>query len=221
MKAIFLSGMVPFFLPLMMTAMEPEDGKPKVGILIYDEVYFLDFAGPLEVFFDTELEDGRKGFDVYLIAPESRPVKAHTGTMITPDYDIENSPAIDILVVPGGNLNLARQYPKVAEYILRARKQCRIVMSVCTGAFILAELGLLDGKVATTWYGARQNLRKKYPAVSVTDARVTDNGDIITTAGISAGIDGSLHVVGKIYGEAVMNNTARYLEWAPGEAAGK
>lgn len=86
-------------------------------------------------------------------------------------------------------------------------------MSVCTGAFILADLGLLDDKNATTWYGAKSNLKKKYPKINLSDERFTDNGKIITTAGISAGIDGSLHIIKKVYGEEIMKKTAKYLEW--------
>ena len=192
---------------------QPENSKIRVGILIYEGVYFLDFAGPLEVFFDTELEDGSKGFEVFLVAPEDKCVKAHTGTVISPDYNIDNCPPLDILVVPGGNLNLANQNPKVSDFILKTEKQCQIMMSVCTGAFILAEIGLLNGLEATTWYGAKKNLQKKYPEIKISDRRYTDNGKIITTAGISAGIDGSFYVVNRIFGEAIMKKTAKYLEW--------
>ncbi|MBX3044700.1 MAG: DJ-1/PfpI family protein [Candidatus Kapabacteria bacterium] len=194
-------------------ASKPADKKLRVGILVYDDVYLLDFTGPLEVFFDTELEDGSKGFEVFLVAPENKNIRAHTGTLISPDYNIDNCPPIDILVVPGGNLNLSNQNPKVSDFILKTEKQCQILMSVCTGAFILADLGILNGKEATTWYGAKQNLQKKYPEIRISDSRFTDNGKIITTAGISAGIDGSLYVVGRIFGEAIMKKTAKYLEW--------
>ncbi len=190
-----------------------DNEKLKVGILIYDEVYLLDFVGPLEVFFDTQLEDGSKGFEVYLVAPEIKSIVAHTGTKITPDYDVNNCPQLDILVVPGGNLNLAGEYPQVSEFILSVEKHCKILMSVCTGAFILAELGLLDGKDATTWHGAKTKLQERYPSIRLSDERFTDNGKIITTAGISAGIDGSFHVVKQIYGDAIMRKTAKYLEW--------
>ncbi len=192
---------------------QTEKSKLRVGILIYEGVYFLDFAGPLEVFFDAELEDGSKGFEVFLVAPEDKSIKAHTGTIIHPDFDISNCPTFDILVVPGGNLQLASQNQKVSDFIIKAEKQCEILMSVCTGAFILADLGMLKGLEATTWYGAKQKLQKKYPEIEISDNRFTDNGKIITTAGISAGIDGSLYVVGRIYGKTIMKKTAKYLEW--------
>lgn len=185
----------------------------KIAILIYDGVYLLDFAGPLEVFYDTEIEDGNKGFDVFLVAPESKSVKSHTGTIITPDFDINNCPQPDILVVPGGDLNLATYNPEVSAFIKKVSAQCQIVMSVCTGAFILAELGFLDNHEATTWYGAKKELQEKYPKIIISDNRFTDNGKIITTAGISAGIDGSFHIVKRIYGETIMQKTAKYIEW--------
>lgn len=200
-------------LSLVVANSKPNQEQLKVGILVYDEVYFLDFAGPLEVFFDTELEDGSKGFEVFLVAPEKKNIKAHTGTLIVPDYDIDNCPKLDILIVPGGNLNLSKQNQKVADFIIKSEKQCKILMSVCTGAFILADLGLLNGLEATTWYGAKQNLQKSYPEIKISDGRFTDNGRFITTAGISAGIDGSFHVVGRIYGDEIMKKTAKYLEW--------
>lgn len=188
--------------------------KPlNVGIIIYDDVYFLDFVGPQEVFFDTFLDNEKKGFNVFLLAPELKPIRAHTGTIITPDYSILDCPDIDILVVPGGNLSLSKQHPDLGEFILKTEKKCKILMSVCTGAFILADLGLLDDKNATTWYGAKSNLKKRYPKIILSDERFTDNGKIITTAGISAGIDGSLHTIKKVYGEEIMKKTAKYLEW--------
>lgn len=187
--------------------------KLKVAILVYDEVYLLDFAGPLEVFYDTELENGEKGFEVFLVAPEKRCVKTHTGSLFQPDYDIHDCPQPDILVIPGGNLNLAQELPQVSGFIRNASEKAQIVMSVCTGAFILAELGMLDGLQATTWHGAKRNLQKKYPKVILSDKRFTDNGKIITTAGISAGIDGSFYVVKRIFGENIMQKTLKYIEW--------
>ena len=187
--------------------------KLNVCILIYNDVYLLDFAGPLELFYDTQLQDGNKAFDVFLVAPDNSKIKTHTGTIINPDFDITNCPVPDILVVPGGNLSLATDYPLVAEFIKNNSKNCKILMSVCTGSFILADLGLLDGKEVTTWYGAKDKLQKKYPKIKISNKRFTDCENIITTAGISAGIDGSFYVVKKIYGEEIMNNTAKYIEW--------
>lgn len=184
----------------------------KVGILVYEGVYLLDFAGPLEIFNDANVNDSTKAFIVYLISPDGKPIKAHTGTEITPQYSINNAPQLDILVIPGGDLNLSNN-KEIAKWITNTSEQTEITMSVCTGAFILADLGILNGKEVTTWYGARNKLKKKYPKIIVVDKRFTDNGKIITTAGVSAGIDGAIHVVERLFGKDVANNVIKYIEW--------
>lgn len=189
-------------------------GQPiKVAILIYDEVYLMDFAGPLEIFNDCYLDDKSKGFEVFLVAETKNSIKTHTGTSITPDFDFKNCPQPDILVIPGGNLNLINENKLTANFIIETNKHTQITMSVCTGAFILGELGLLNNLEATTWYGAKKKLSEIYPLIKVVDKRFTDNGKYITTAGVSAGVDGSLHIVKKIYGENIAKKTAKYIEW--------
>jgi transcriptional regulator GlxA family with amidase domain len=190
----------------------------KVAILIYEGVYLLDFCGPQEVFFDTVSDEGEKVFDVALVAPTKNPLKSHTGTCVIPDFSIDSYEKPDILVVPGGNLELGSSDLKLGKWIIETSSHCNIVLSVCTGAFILASLGLLDGLKATTWYGAAKHLQKKYPLVQVSSTnRITDNGKIITTGGVSAGIDGALHVVSKLFGLDTAKKTAQYIEycWNP------
>jgi len=183
-----------------------------VAILIYEGVYLLDFAGPLEIFNDAMINDSVPAFNVYLVSPEGTRVKAHTGTEITPQYSILNSPQPDILVIPGGDLSIGKD-KQIGKWIISTSEKSQITMSVCTGAFILADLGLLNGKEATTWYGAKTKLQKNYPEIKVVDKRYTDNGKIITTAGISAGIDGALYVVEKLYGKEIAQKTQKYIEW--------
>jgi transcriptional regulator GlxA family with amidase domain len=189
--------------------------KPlNVAILIYNEVYLLDFAGPMEVLNDTWLNDTTQAFKVYSVAPTSDKIKCNTGTVITPDYSFQNAPNPDIIVIPGGNLNFTKEYPEAAKWIKSTSAKTQITMSVCTGAFIIADLGLLDGLEATTWYGAKQKLQMKYPSIKVVnDKRITDNGKIITTSGVSAGIDGALHLVEKLYGKEIALKTAKYIEY--------
>jgi transcriptional regulator GlxA family with amidase domain len=189
--------------------------KPlNVAILIYNEVYLLDFAGPMEVMNDTWLNDTTQAFKVYSVAPNNDKIKCNTGTLIIPDFSIQNAPVPDILVIPGGNLNFTKEYPEAANWIKSTSAKTKINMSVCTGAFIIADLGLLDGLEATTWYGAKQKLQKKYPAIKVINSkRITDNGKIITTSGVSAGIDGALHLVEKLYGKEIALKTAKYIEY--------
>jgi len=127
---------------------------------------------------------------------------------------LSNCPTPDIIVVPGGDSKLAQKDNELSKWIVEASKSAKILMSVCTGAFILADLGLLDGCDATTWYGATNRLQKLYPKINVkTGIRFTDNGKIITTAGVSAGIDGALHVVEKLFGKEIATKTAQYIEW--------
>ncbi|TAL71111.1 MAG: DJ-1/PfpI family protein [Bacteroidetes bacterium] len=188
--------------------------KKKVAILIYNGVYLLDFCGPLEIFNDTMLDDTSSAFEVYTVSPDENSIKSHTHTLIKPDYTIDNCPQPDILVIPGGNLNLTRDNPEVAKWIVEVEKKSEYVLSVCTGAFILADLGMLNGLEVTTWYGAREKLKKKVPSIKIcNDKRFTDNGKIVTTAGVSAGIDGALHLVEKMFGKETALKTAKYIEY--------
>lgn len=185
----------------------------KVAILIYEGVYLLDFAGPLEVFNDAMENDTSSAFQVYLVSPDGKPIKAHTGTEITPQYSVINSPQPDILVIPGGDLSLAANNKEIGTWITKTSESSLLTMSVCTGAFILADLGILNGKEATTWFGAKKRFQKKYPDIKVVDKRLTDNGKIVTTAGVSAGIDGAIHVVERLFGKEIAEKTAKYIEW--------
>jgi len=186
----------------------------KVAILVYQGVFLMDFCGPQEVFFDTQLDEDTKAFEVMLVAPSLDPIKAHTGTMITPDFSIQNAPQPDILVIPGGDLEIGINNPSLGQWILKTSKTSKITLSVCTGAFILASLGLLDNLRATTWYGATGYLQKRFPLVKVCpNDRLTDNGSIITTAGVSAGIDGALQVVSKLINPVIAKKTANYIEY--------
>lgn len=186
----------------------------KVLILVYDGVYLLDFCGPLEIFHDARDEEGQPAFEVSLVAPEKKAIKAHTGMTFHAAYDVESSPQADILVIPGGNLQLASREPRIARWILNQVQKAQIVLSVCTGAFILAEIGLLDGLQATTWFGATKALQAQYPSIQVlAGERFIDNGKIITTAGVSAGIDGALHVVERLYSRTIAQKTAQFIEY--------
>lgn len=215
MKTLLLTILIVLHAGFMNVINAQQSHKKKtVAILIYDGVYLLDFCGPLEIFNDAMINDSTAAFEVYLVAPTLAPIKSHTNTTITPQYSIENCPKPDLLVVPGGNLKLATENSSVADWIKSVSTQTEITMSVCTGAFILADLGILDGQKATTWYGATTRLQKKYPKILVqAGQRYTDNGKIVTTAGISAGIDGSLYVVGRLFGKEVARATAKYIEY--------
>jgi transcriptional regulator GlxA family with amidase domain len=193
---------------------QPIPAPYNVAILVYDGVYLLDFAGPMEIFTDVQTGDTSRVFNVYTVGPTANAIRCHTGLRCTPAYSIADSPQPDILVVPGGERALATTHPAVGEWIRSAAANARIVMSVCTGAFILAELGMLDGLDAITWYGAAKALQKRYPAIRVREGRrFTDNGKVITTAGISAGIDGALHVMERLLGKKTAERTAKFVEY--------
>jgi transcriptional regulator GlxA family with amidase domain len=188
--------------------------KKKVAILVYDGVYLLDFCGPLEIFNDAMVNDTTNAFDVYLVGLTTDKIKCHTGTEFLPDYSIDNCPEPDILIIPGGNLNLIKENETIGNWIKSKSERTEITMSVCTGAFILADLGMLDGFEATTWYGATEMLKTKYPKINVVkNKRFTDNGKIITTAGVSAGIDGALYIVERFFGKEIAIKTAKYIEY--------
>ncbi len=200
---------------LLMDSNATETFKPKkVAILVYDGVYLLDFCGPLEIFNDAMANDSTNAFEVFLVSPEKKSIKAHTNSLFTANYSIDDCPQPDILVIPGGNLKLSKDNDKINQWIKSVSANTEITMSVCTGAFILADCGLLDNLEVTTWYGAIDRLKKIHPLIkTIKDKRFTDNGKIITTAGISAGIDGSLHVVSRLFGKETALRTAKYIEY--------
>jgi transcriptional regulator GlxA family with amidase domain len=191
-----------------------------VGIYLFDKVEVLDFAGPFEVFSTTarvksRLEpDAPKSFEVATIAEELRPIKARGGLLVQPGFDFSNHSAIDILIIPGGDVSSELKREGVIDWIARTAPRTRVTASVCTGAFLLARAGLLNGKRATTHWEDVAGLRAMFPEVQVeTSSRWVDTGQVITSAGISAGIDMSLHIVRRIEGEDLAIRTARQMEY--------
>ena len=191
-----------------------------VGILIFPEVEVLDFCGPFEVFAITRsgdhLDDDDRLFDVYTIAENDRLVRCRGGLQVQPHFTIDNHPPLDILVVPGGagaDVIYARN-DRVLDWIAAQAAQIELTTSVCTGAKLLAKRGLLDGKRATTHWGSVESLQRRHPEVDVVgDARLVDAGEVVTSAGVSAGIDMSLHVVSRLYGEKIAARTACIMEY--------
>lgn len=190
-----------------------------VGILIFDEVEVLDFCGPFEVFSVArpvgEVGDERRLFRVVTIAEESRTIRCRGGLLVQPHVTITDCPPLDLLIVPGGQgtRRECRNAP-LLQWIAARAAATEVTASVCTGAFLLAESGLLDGRRATTHWASVAWMRETYPAVTMlADARVVDEGHIVTSAGISAGIDMSLHLVARLHGQAVAEWTARRMEY--------
>ncbi len=216
-----MKNLLMFFL-LLITISFAQSGNKKmnVAIFIYDNVEILDFSGPAEVFAATNLNND-DAFNVYTVAVTKNPVLSQGFVSITPQYSIDNCPAPDILVLPGGDSRKSAENQKLIQWIKNQSKDAKIIMSVCTGAMLLSKAGLLDGKDATTWHGAIDRLQEATPKAKVhKNTRFVDNGQIITTAGVSAGIDGALHVVSRLFGEEKAHEVARYMEydkWKPEE----
>jgi transcriptional regulator GlxA family with amidase domain len=186
-----------------------------VAILIFDEVEVLDFCGPFEVFSVTGRRNDTTPFNVYTVAESARPILARNNLSINPAHTFPDCPRPDILLVPGGYGTRKEMHNEVLTgWVKRSAESAELLLSVCTGALILAKAGLLEGLSATTHHGALGLLKESAPKTSVLDGeRVVDNGKIILSAGISAGIDMSLHVVGKLLGEAQAEETAQYMEY--------
>lgn len=186
-----------------------------VAILLFDDVEVLDFAGPFEVFSVTGRHSDPVPFNVYTVAEKHGPIIARNGLSINPHYTIDNCPPPQILVVPGGfGTRREMHNPVIVDWVKTTDQQTDMTLSVCTGALILAKAGLLDGRAATTHFGAFDLLREFMSGAEVLpDVRFVDNGRIITSAGISAGIDMSLHVVARLLGEEQARETAHYMEY--------
>ncbi|MFW5748466.1 MAG: DJ-1/PfpI family protein [Chloroflexota bacterium] len=188
-----------------------------LAILLFDDVEVLDFAGPFEVFAVTrDLSDETQPlFNVYTIAEEMRPIIARNGLSVNPAYTLAGCPQPDVFLIPGGNgRRQAMNNPVIIDWIKSQSAQAEHVLSVCTGAFLLANAGLLDGLSATTFHTALDELRAHPAGITVVDnRRFVDNGQVITSAGISAGIDMALHVVAKLHGIEQARHTAAHMEY--------
>jgi transcriptional regulator GlxA family with amidase domain len=192
-----------------------------VGILIFDGVEVLDFCGPFEVFATTAMPDAgppdeeARPFRVLTIAERQGTVRATGGLLVQPHHTIEDHPPLDILVVPGGyGTRREATNDRLLNWIAAQDARTELTTSVCTGAFLLAARGILDARPATTHWASIERLRSTHPAVQVREeVRFVDDGRVITSAGVSAGIDMALHVVGRLLGEDVALATARRMEY--------
>lgn len=190
-----------------------------VAILVYEGVELLDFAGPGEVFSAAHGPAGR-AFRVFTVAKTKAPVRSQGFVTLTPEFSIADCPEPDVVVLPGGNV--PDEDRELQQWVRRCADTGELVMSVCNGAFLAAEAGLLDGLEVTTHHGSLQALTARYPKTKVfTNRRFVDSGQVMTCAGVSAGIDGALHVVERLLGAQAAKDTARYMEydWRPEEIA--
>ena len=190
-----------------------------VAILVFPDVEVLDFAGPFEVFsVAARIAPKPLPFTVSLVGETGESVAARHGMGVVPHYSFHNAPPVDLLIVPGGVMTEPLANPATLAWVAHAHARAALTASVCTGAFVLARLGLVDGLAVTTHWEDIPALRETYPTLDVREqVPYVDHGALITSAGISAGIGMSLHLVARILGTAHARATARQMEysWAP------
>ena len=191
-----------------------------VGIFIYDDIEVLDLGGPFEVFsvaarIKPRLEPGsHKPFNVFTIGETNAPVHARNNFIVTPSFSFADHPPIDLLLIPGGIVSAELKKETVIHWIATISAKAKLTASVCTGSFLLSKAGLLDGKHATTHWADIDDMKSMFPNVTVEkDVRWIDQGAIVTSAGISAGIDMALHLVSRLDSESLATATARQMDY--------
>lgn len=191
-----------------------------VGILLFEDAEVLDFAGPFEVFYTASRIHRRlfptepPPFEVFTVADRPGPVTTRGKLSVQPHHDFTSHPAIDVLIVPGGIVAPQMDISAVKEWITLTARTSEVVASVCTGSFLLAQAGVLQKRRATTHWEDAADLQRDFPEVRVvTDARWVDEGAVVTSAGISAGLDMCLHLVERFEGEALAMLTARQMDY--------
>jgi transcriptional regulator GlxA family with amidase domain len=194
--------------------------RRRVGIVVFDDVEVLDFCGPFEVFSVTRLDESRRRedpspFEVLLVAERPGVVVTVGGLKVTPDVTLAGCPPLDVLLVPGGWGTRREMHNAVLlGWIGERGRQVSLLTSVCTGSMLLGRAGLLDGRRATTHWRSLDWMHDSFPQVTVErDLHVVEDGNLLTSAGISAGIDLALRVVARSHGEAVARATARHMEY--------
>lgn len=193
-----------------------------IGIVVFDDVEALDFAGPFEVFTTASRVAARLGletpFTVSSFATQSH-ITVRAGITVVVDTVIGSpglpAPALpDVLIVPGGVTSAAESDTSLVEWIAHVSRAAELTASICTGAFLLATAGILDGRSATTHWEDIDELEERFPALTVVrDVRWVDDGNVVSSAGISAGIDMSLHLVSRLVSEELATATARQMDY--------
>ena len=184
-----------------------------IGIYIYDQAEVLDFSGPFEVF-SVANRLANLGWNIWLVAEEKSLVEARGVFQVKPHYSIQNVPELDVLIVVGGVHSEELRKTAVINWIRKTAEKARITASVCTGAFLLAEAGLLDGLEVTTHWEDIPDLQRNYPNLQVRKGiRWIEQGKLFTAAGISAGIEMSLELVARLAGAELAERTARQMEY--------
>jgi len=194
----------------------PATGQIPVAFVLSRGAVIIDFTGPWEVFQDVYLPsrggsmDDQMPFRLYTVAETKEPIRASGGLKIVPDYTFDDAPQPRVIVIPaqGG------ESKKMLNWIQKSAGKADVVMSVCTGAFVLADTGLLSGKSATTHHASYRSFAMKYPDIQLKrGARYVENGNVATAGGLSSGIDLALRVVERYFGQEAAESTAYQLEY--------
>lgn len=188
--------------------------KFRVGILLYDDVELLDFAGPAEVFASAK-QRGESCFEVITIGVADFHVFVYGGIEVTTNLTIKAKPNLDLIIVPGGyGIEEIQQATELSAWLNHYKSKGVRIASVCTGAFLLGELGFLDGLKATTHHEDLTDFQERFPQIEVvSNVRFLDQGQILTSAGISAGIDMALYLVEQFCGIDVAQKCRKRMEW--------
>ncbi|MEQ8768079.1 MAG: DJ-1/PfpI family protein [Planctomycetota bacterium] len=188
------------------------EARRRVAILVFPGVQLLDYTGPYEVLAGA-------GFDVFTVSTSTDAIETNSGMRLVPHHSLAEAPEADIVVLPGGGVGHVSDEEAVQDWVRRSCARAELVLSVCNGAFFLAEIGLLDGLQATTYHALIDDLERAAPAAEIVrDRRYCDNGKYVISAGISAGIDGAFRIVEKTLGHGRAQQLALGLEydWRPG-----
>jgi transcriptional regulator GlxA family with amidase domain len=187
----------------------PEGGTIRTAVAIGHGVNVIDMSGPWEVFQDTGFDGGLARFELYAVSGTTDPVVASGGLTVTPTYAYGDAPDPHVVVVPAHNAT-----PETVEWLRHASRSADLIMSVCTGAFVLAETGLLDGKTATTHHQSYDAFAAQFPKITVVRGlRYVEHEHVATAGGLTSGIDLALRVVERYLGDGGAAQTARYMEY--------
>ncbi len=186
------------------------------GIVIFDQAEELDFVGPWEVFTAAANMDSGNGDRVVTIAERPDPIRCNKGLRVLPDHTFADAPPLDVVLVPGGQGTRREvENPILIEWLRRVGARCTWVTSVCTGALLLHEAGFARGRRVTTHWAFVETLRARGDITVLARTRYVRDGNVVTSAGVSAGIDMALWLVGQIRGEEFARNVQRYIEYDP------
>jgi transcriptional regulator GlxA family with amidase domain len=189
----------------------------RIAVVLFEGAEELDFAGPWEVLAAWAKQWPDDGVEVFTVAATAEPVDCAKGMRVVPDHTWETAPPIDVLVYPGGvGSRRELQDPEVLDRLRGLQERKTLMTSVCTGALVYAAAGLLRDRPATTWWGALDTLAELDPTIDVRPGdRFVDSGEVVTAAGVSAGIDMALHLVARLHSVERAREVRRYIQYDP------